>query len=130
MKNIKSLYSNLLFIFLITVSLLTGCQPTMFGVPQDQWNKLTPEQQSKVIDAYNERQQTEAQNAPLMAAIGAASTILKNNKASDPPAATAPAMPNIPMQGDCTTQGNTTNCQYSGSQSMHSHHSSFNNNFP
>ena len=70
-------------IALLTGLVLTGCQPTMFGMPQDQWNQLTPQQQAQVIDAYNQRKQTEAQNAPIMAAIGAASGVLKNKQSND-----------------------------------------------
>lgn len=125
-------------IFLVTVC-LTGCQPTVFGVPQDQWNQLTPQQKSQIIDAYNQRKQTNAENAPIMAAIGAASSTLNNsinhrdmNTNTNPPASPSipddsdfnppamPNIPNIPMHGGCVTQGNTQKCNYSGSVSEQS----------
>lgn len=42
---------------------LTGCEQTVFGVPKDQWNQLSPQQQSQIIEGYNQRQQTETQKA-------------------------------------------------------------------
>ena len=64
-------------LIIIALLLITGCEKTVFGVPEDQWSHLTPQQQSQVIDAYNQRQQTKEQNEPIMAAIGATTTILQ-----------------------------------------------------
>jgi hypothetical protein len=64
---------------LISVTeILVGCtppEPTMFGVRQSQWQQLTPEQQTEVIKGYNERAQIDAQNAPIINAINAGSTV-------------------------------------------------------
>ena len=61
---------------------LTGCvaagpppEPTVFGVPQGQWNTLTHEQQNEVIRGYNQRQQQAEANAPLIAAVGTINSI-------------------------------------------------------
>lgn len=62
--------------------LLAGCEPTMFGMPQAQWNQLTPEQKSQVIQGYNQREQIKEQNAPLYAAIDAANNVLTSNQAT------------------------------------------------
>jgi hypothetical protein len=53
----------------ITITSLTGCQPTVFGVPQSTWNTLTPQQKQQVIDGYNQRK-------AIKNAIDSAGTIL------------------------------------------------------
>lgn len=66
---------------------MTACVPTYFGFSKEQWDNLTPAQQSEVIKAYNqraaERQQAEnerriieEQNAPVNNLIGALSTAI------------------------------------------------------
>ena len=60
--------------------LLTACAPpTVFGIPQDQWNQLNQQQRSQVIEGYNQRAQTEAQVAPIYAIADA--LIAKNKTA-------------------------------------------------
>lgn len=56
---------------------LSGCGPQVpmiFGVPQSQWQHLSPAERQQVIAGYNERQKINAQNAPLNNAINAAGT--------------------------------------------------------
>lgn len=73
--------------FLLLSSLvLTGCvmtpaTPTYFGVPENQWHQLTPEQQNEVIRGYNQRQQQKTANAPYMAAIGMANSLANQSMA-------------------------------------------------
>lgn len=60
--------------------LLAGCEPTTFGVPNAQWNSLTPDQKQIAMNNYYAGQQQQAaeqarvneinaQNAPLNNAI-------------------------------------------------------------
>lgn len=75
----------IIYILVFSCCFLMGCQPPeqlIFGVPQSQWNQLTPTQQDAVIQGYNQRMQTAAQNAPLESAIGTAGLILQQNKQS------------------------------------------------
>lgn len=67
---------------LVTVvcSLLSACappEPTMFGIPQSQWQALTKQQQDAVIKGYNERQATETANQPYYAAINASQQFIE-----------------------------------------------------
>ncbi len=65
----KKLTYSLLFIFPF---LLVACgPPRVFGIPQEQWNQLNQQQRSQVIEGYNQRQQTEAQVAPIYAVANA-----------------------------------------------------------
>jgi hypothetical protein len=67
----KKLTCSLLFILPF---LLAACGPPMvFGIPQEQWDQLNQQQRSQVIDGYNQRQQTEAQVAPIYAVANALS---------------------------------------------------------
>ena len=74
--------------------ILASCapsEPTVFGVPQNQWAQLTRAQQHQIIHAYNQRQQLKAQsrakqkqiaaqNAPIQALISATQdVIIKKN---------------------------------------------------
>ena len=60
--------------------LLAACGPPMvFGIPQEQWNQLNQQQRSQVIDGYNQRKQTQAQVAPLIAAVDALSSKTSNS---------------------------------------------------
>ena len=62
-------------------------EPIVFGIPQSQWEQLTPEQKQSVIDGYNQRRKIAAENAPLESAIGAAQQVLnqdKKNRRPDP----------------------------------------------
>jgi hypothetical protein len=71
-----------MYLLIVVVLILTGCtalfEPTVFNVPQSQWNQLTPEQKQEVIKGYNEREKIETQMAPVKQAIGAADQYLKN----------------------------------------------------
>lgn len=63
-------------------TMLAGCtppEPTMFGVPQSQWQQLSPSEKQQVIQGYNQRQQINAQNAPLNNAIGSAAGLIRND---------------------------------------------------
>jgi hypothetical protein len=45
--------------FCLCVSIIIGvaaCSTTMYGVPEDQWNKMTDMQKQTAIEGYNERQ--------------------------------------------------------------------------
>jgi len=91
--------------------MLSGCEPTVFGVPQSQWNTLTPGQKNQVIAGYNQRKLIDAQNAPIQNAIDTAGGLVAqgqdlsyqqntNNNASfilpTPPAGFTP--PPVPQQ--------------------------------
>jgi hypothetical protein len=65
------LYISILF-------LLNGCEPTLFGVPQSQWNQLNSSEKSQIIQGYNQKQLIDAQNAPLESAIDVAGNIIGN----------------------------------------------------
>lgn len=57
-----------LFFFLIVPFLLVACGPPLvFGIPQDQWDQLSPQQRNQVIAGYNQRKYVETQLAPLSA---------------------------------------------------------------
>jgi hypothetical protein len=74
--------SFLLSISLIIASLiLCACTPMMFGMPANQFNSLTPDQQRQVIDGYNQRKLIEKQNEPLNNLIGVADTALWREQA-------------------------------------------------
>jgi hypothetical protein len=66
----------------LSAGLLTGCnsEPQMFGMPQSQWQTLSPKQQKSVIKGYNHRKQIETQNAPLTDAIGAVQNAVNNQQ--------------------------------------------------
>ena len=92
----RSIFLFLLFSIMI---LLTGCGP--FGMSQDQWRALTPEQQNQVIQGYNERERINAVNAPIVDAINAAATIAGNTGGGNSASGGAgtgpcPALPPIP----------------------------------
>ena len=62
-------------VLLILPFCLIACvpeQPTMFGMPQDQWQMLTTTQKQAVIDGYNDRKRIEEENKPMTDAIRAA----------------------------------------------------------
>lgn len=66
--------------------LLNACtppEPTVFGVPQSQWNQLTPAQKQQVIDGYNQRQRIKEENAPLQSAIDSASALVQQQQQSN-----------------------------------------------
>ena len=77
--------------FLCVVSLaLLACapqQPTMFGVPQDQWQTLSPEQQQAAIDSSNTQQNQQERDRPMneavSGAIGAALGSVHSHKTLD-----------------------------------------------
>ena len=77
---------------------LAGCtppEPTVFGVPQSQWNMLSKSEKQQVIQGYNQRQKINAQNAPVNNALSAASSIIQNNNyyKNNPGFAPMPPMP-------------------------------------
>ena len=74
----KATYSLLLGFCLIAMLLSSCSEPTVFGIPQSQWNNLSSPQKQQVIDGYNQRQAIKEQNAPIESAIDAAGTILNN----------------------------------------------------
>jgi len=76
MKQISKILVMTLF-FSITGCTIQPPEPNVFGIPQTQWNQLTPAQQQSIIDGYNQRQRIEAENAPLESAINATQQILK-----------------------------------------------------
>lgn len=53
-------------VFTTLTGYLSACAsdqpPMMFGMPQNQFQQLTVEQQNQVIAAYNQQQQTQAQS--------------------------------------------------------------------
>ncbi len=51
---------SVLFIIIMCLG-STACTKRVFGVPEDRWYTLTPEQQSEVIRSYNEREKINAQ---------------------------------------------------------------------
>lgn len=64
--------------------LLSACtppEPMVFGVPQSQWNTLSSNQKQQVIQGYNQREEINAENAPINNAIGAASQVIQQNNA-------------------------------------------------
>lgn len=46
---------------LLLLLLLTGCSSHIYGVPEEAWNALTPEQKTETIRGFNERQLLEQQ---------------------------------------------------------------------
>ena len=95
-------------VLLISGSLfLGGCtppEPTMFGIPQSQWNQLSPAEKREVIKGYNEQQKINAQNAPVESLISGAQSVIEQKQAEDawrkstklPPLPAPPAMPAMP----------------------------------
>lgn len=48
--------------------LITGCATKLtnaFGIPQDQWNHMTPQQQNQVVQNYNQQQQIAETNQQI-----------------------------------------------------------------
>ncbi len=77
----KRILSGVLVVSLIA-AVLVGCgpsQPSVFGVPQSQWNSLSNSEKKQVIQGYNQKQRIEAQTAPLNNAINEASDIIQQN---------------------------------------------------
>ncbi len=60
-----------LSLLLIVPFFLAACTPSVFGIPQDQWAQLNQQQRTQVIEGYNQRQQAEAQVAPIYAVANA-----------------------------------------------------------
>ncbi len=84
MKKLKYL------ILLIFPFLLVACgPPSIFGIPQDQWDQLNQQQRSQVIEGYNQRTKTEAQVAPIYAVVDALNA---KNSNSTPVTPAAPAI--------------------------------------
>ena len=90
----KKLTYSLLFILPF---LLAACGPPMvFFILQEQWDQLNQQQRSQIIAGYNQREQTKAQVAPLVAAFDALGAKNSNPAAATPAPATAPAPSIIP----------------------------------
>ena len=83
MKQLTKVLCTLSFLCAVAGCTIEPPEQTVFGVPQSQWNQLTPAQQQSVIDGYNKRQQIQAENAPFESAIGAAQQVLKKDKKPD-----------------------------------------------
>lgn len=64
-------FFSLPILFLIPFLLVACGPPTIFGIPQDQWDQLNQQQRSQVIDGYNQRTKAEAQVAPIYAIANA-----------------------------------------------------------
>lgn len=47
--------------FLLVALILAGCSSHIYGVPEEAWNALSPEQKTATIRGYNERQLLEQQ---------------------------------------------------------------------
>ncbi len=67
-------------LLLLPIVLLTACEPQTFGVPQSTWNTLSPEQKQQVIAGYNQRQQIDAENAPIQNAINTAGLLINSSQ--------------------------------------------------
>ena len=79
----KNTFLVYLFLIFFTTLFCTACtppEPTVFGIPQSQWNTLTAEQRADVIRGYNEQQAIKERNVPIQAAIGAASNIAEQEQ--------------------------------------------------
>jgi hypothetical protein len=65
----KYLYS---IIAVIAFCSLVGCasEPTSFGMPTDEFNRLSPSQQDMIIRNYNAEQAENARNAATQHAVG------------------------------------------------------------
>jgi hypothetical protein len=62
---------------------LSGCGPHVpmqFGIPQAQFQKLTPPQQQNVIAEYNRQQAQKAQDQEVWNLLGAAGSLIHANK--------------------------------------------------
>lgn len=92
---------------LASLLLCTGCEPTVFGMPQSQFNQLNDEQKQIVIDNYNQQQERKAELAPLVSAIGALGAAEHAGK-------TVP----LSSSSECHMNGNTQVCN-SSSSSVH-----------
>jgi uncharacterized protein HemX len=79
----------------LAILLLTGCGATMFGMSEQQFRTLSPEQQQVVINNYNQRQMEEsraaqqreiirAQNEPLNSLVGVAGHAVGQLKSTKP----------------------------------------------
>lgn len=62
------------FSFTYCPHFLAACTPTVLGIPQDQWAQLNQQQRTQVIEGYNQRQQAEAQVAPIYVVVDALKT--------------------------------------------------------
>lgn len=122
-----------LSVSLCMLSLLTACEPVppmQFGMQQSQFQQLTKDQQDQVIAGYNQRQQTEADNAVVNNAINSATSLIAlkqkpvTTEFSEPKAIpTMPAMPSpppIPPMPNFPTVAGNMNSSYhmSGQQSV------------
>lgn len=64
-------YLDFLFLIIFPFLLVACGPPSVFGIPQEQWDQLNQQQRDQVIAGYNQRQQTEAQVAPIYAVANA-----------------------------------------------------------
>jgi hypothetical protein len=78
----KPKFMKKLLFLIIAPFLLSACGPPLvFDIPQEQWDQLSQQQRSQVIDGYNQRQTARAQAAPLVAIADAISA--KNSPPKD-----------------------------------------------
>ena len=96
---------------------LSSC--TTFGVSNDQWNKLTPDQKQIVMNNYYAQQrqqqadqarvdQINAQNAPLTDAISALASALPQHTNTSSQSNTQATSQCNPSQTDCSYHSKTT----------------------
>ncbi len=92
-----------------SILILAGCTPTVFGVPQDQWAKMSPDQQQVQIQRYNAQQAEAAREKPMWDSLEALAGVIGNS----------------PKVRDATTQQHCSNntpppvCQTNPDGSVH-----------
>ena len=89
------------FLIILTTLLLMGCEPMMFGMPESQFQSLTPAQQQKIIQGYNRQKEIEAQNAPLNALVDVAGSVVQQQRTRS----------RTTTREHCYMEGNTQVCK-------------------
>jgi hypothetical protein len=56
MRNNKFRYLQVVFLCFCVLAGFSACAKTIYGVPEDYWNKMTEEQKQTAIEGYNERE--------------------------------------------------------------------------
>lgn len=59
---------------------LVGCEAMMFGMPESQFNSLSPNEKKAVIASYNKRKEIEKKNEPLNALVGVLGSSVSKKK--------------------------------------------------
>jgi len=116
-----SLKNNWVVLLVSVMFVITGCTPTIFGMPEDQFNQLSPEQQQQVIDSYNKRLEIEQQNKPkehLIDVLGSA--IATKNAKSDSQSKTDTKSTTTKGPMNCHYEGTTQVCSQSSSKETNS----------